>query len=83
METNKSIFVRHGYLMDNNLCQLEIQISKAGDMARYQSTFYGALKEEPEVKRGRWQEIHYSRKEGRPFINRDGRRLYIDRFLVG
>ena len=82
METNRSIFVRNGYLINSLIEQLEIQISDSGDAARYQSTIHWSSRG-IEVIHGRWQEIRYSRKEGRPFITMNGRKLYIDKFIRG
>ena len=82
METNRSIFVRHGYLINSLVEQLEIQISASGDAARYQSTINWSSRG-TEVIHGRWQEIRYSRRASRPFITMDGKRLYIDKFIRG
>lgn len=38
METNRSIFISHGYLINSTPEQLEIQINNSGDAARYRST---------------------------------------------
>ena len=37
METNRSLFVSHGYLINSTPEQLEIQISESGDAARHRS----------------------------------------------
>ena len=82
METNRSIFVRNGYLINSLIEQLEIQISDSGDAARYQSTIHWSSRG-TEVIHGRWQKIRRSQKEYRPFITREGKRLYIDKFIRG
>lgn len=55
MENNKSQFKRTGVLHDGAEC-IEIQISHSGDAARYVSTIMFTVRD-PEVTRGRWQEI--------------------------
>ena len=60
MENNKSQFKRTGVLHDGAEC-IEIQISHSGDAARCVSTIKFTVKD-PEVTRGRWQEIRYSKK---------------------
>lgn len=80
METNRSLFVSHGYLIDSTSEQLEIQISNSGDAARYRSTINWSSRG-TEVIHGRWQEIRYSKRNSRPFITMFGKRLYIDRFI--
>lgn len=55
MENNKSQFKRTGVLHDGAEC-IEIQISHSGDAARYVSTIKFTVRD-PEVTRGRWQEI--------------------------
>lgn len=67
MENNKSQFKRTGVLHDGAEC-IEIQISHSGDAARYVSTIMFTVRD-PEVMRGRWQEIRYSK------------RLYLHKFL--
>ena len=67
MENNKSQFKRTGVLHDGAEC-VEIQISHSGDAARYVSTIMFTVRD-PEVTRGRWQEIRYSK------------RLYLHKFL--
>ena len=79
MESNKSQFRRTGVLHDGAEC-IEIQISRSGDAARYVSTIKFTVKD-PEVTRGRWQEIHYSKKYGYAYIVKYGKRLYLHRFL--
>ena len=37
METNRSLFVSHGHLINSTPEQLEIQISESGDVARHRS----------------------------------------------
>lgn len=84
METNRTIFESHGYLYKGATealeIQIEIQISQSGDRARYQSTTrwpsHGT-----EVIHGRWQEIRYTKRGGRPFITMFGQRLYLDKFV--
>lgn len=80
METNRSIFVSHRYLINSTPEQLEIQISESGDAARYRSTINWSSRG-TEVINGRWQEIRYSKRNVRPFITMFGKRLYIDRFV--
>ena len=60
MENNKSQFKRTGVLHDGAEC-IEIQISHSGDAARYVSTIKFTVRD-PEVTRGRWQEIRYSKR---------------------
>ena len=79
METNRTIFESHGYLCRDVTETLEIQISQSGDEARYQSTTHSSLG--TEVIHGRWQEIRYSKRGGRPFITIFGKRLYLDEFI--
>lgn len=62
MENNKSQFKRTGVLHDGAEC-IEIQISHSGDAARYVSTIKFTVRD-PEVTRGRWQEIRYSKRNG-------------------
>lgn len=79
METNRTIFESHGYLY-KGAAEIEIQISQSGDAARYVSTIMFTVRD-PEVTRGRWQEIRYSKRGGRPFITMFGKRLYLDEFV--
>lgn len=60
MENNKSQFKKTGVLHDGAEC-IEIQISHSGDAARYVSTIMFTVRD-PEVTRGRWQEIRYSKR---------------------
>ena len=55
METNRSLFVSHGYLINSTPEQLEIQISESGDTARYRSITRWSSRG-TEVINGRWQE---------------------------
>ena len=80
MENNRSIFVSHGYLINSTPEQLEIQINKSGDAARYRSIIHWSSRG-IEVINGRWQEIRYSKRNARPFITMFGKRLYIDRII--
>lgn len=80
METNRTIFESHGYLYKGAAETLEIQISQSGDAARYVSTIMFTVRD-PEVTRGRWQEMRYSKRGGRPFITMFGKRLYLDEFV--
>lgn len=80
MEINRTIFESHGYLYKGAAETLEIQISQSGDAARYVSTIMFTVRD-PEVTRGRWQEIRYSKRGGRPFITMFGKRLYLDEFV--
>lgn len=80
METNRTIFESHGYLYKGAAETLEIQISQSGDAVRYVSTIMFTVRD-PEVTRGRWQEIRYSKRGGRPFITMFGKRLYLDEFV--
>lgn len=80
METNRTIFESHGYLYKGAAETLEIQISQSGDAARYVSTIMFTVRD-PEVTRGHWQEIRYSKRGGRPFITMFGKRLYLDEFV--
>lgn len=80
METNRTIFESHEYLYKGAAETLEIQISQSGDAARYVSTIMFTVRD-PEVTRGRWQEIRYSKRGGRPFITMFGKRLHLDEFV--
>lgn len=80
METNRSIFISHGYLINSTPEQLEIQINNSGDAARYRSTINWSSRG-IEVINERWQEIRYSKRNARPFITMFGKRLYIDKFI--
>lgn len=80
METNRTIFESHGYLYKGAAETLEIQISQSDDAARYVSTIMFTVRD-PEVTRGRWQEIRYSKRGGRPFITIFGKRLYLNEFV--
>ena len=80
METNRSLFVSHGYLINSTLEQLEIQISESGDAARYRSITHWPSRG-TEVINGRWQEIRYSKRNARPFITMFGKRLYLTNFM--
>lgn len=80
METNRTIFESHGYLCKDVAETLEIQISQSGDGARYQSTVRYSSRG-TEVIHGRWQEIRYTKRGGRPFITMFGKRLYLDEFV--
>lgn len=79
MENNKSQFKRTGVLHDGAEC-IEIQISHSGDAARYVSTIMFTVRD-PEVTRGRWQEIRYSKRNGYAYIVKYGKRLYLHKFL--
>lgn len=79
MENNKSQFKRTGVLHGGAEC-IEIQISHSGDAARYVSTIKFTAKD-PEVTRGRWQEIRYSKRNGYAHIVKYGKRLYLHKFL--
>lgn len=79
MENNKSQFKRTGVLHDGAEC-IEIQISHSGDAARYVSTIMFTVKD-PEVTRGRWQEIRYSKRNNSPYITMFGKRLYLANFI--
>lgn len=79
MENNKSQFKRTGFLHDGAEC-IEIQISHSGDAARYVSTIMFTVRD-PEVTRGRWQEIRYSKRNGYAYIVKYGKRLYLHKFL--
>lgn len=79
MENNKSQFKRTGVLHDGAEC-IEIQISHSGNAARYVSTIKFTVKD-PEVTRGRWQEIRYSKRHGYAYIVKYGKRLYLHKFL--
>ena len=48
--------------------------------ARYVSTIKFTVKD-PEVTRGRWQEIRYSKRNGYAYIVKYGKRLYLHKFL--
>lgn len=80
METNRSLFVSHGYLINSTPEQLEIQISQSGDAARYQSTIRWSSRG-TEVIHGRWQEIRYSKRNNHPYITMFGKRLYLTNFM--
>lgn len=75
----KSQFKRTGVLHDGAEC-IEIQISHSGNAARYVSTIKFTVKN-PEVTRGRWQEIRYSKRNGYAYIVKYGKRLYLHKFL--
>lgn len=75
----KSQFKKTGVLRDGAEC-IEIQISHSGDAARYVSTIMFTVKD-PEVTRGRWQEIRYSKRNGYAYIVKYGKRLYLRKFL--
>lgn len=79
MENNKSQFKRTGVLHGGAEC-IEIQISHSGDAARYVSTIKFTVRD-PEVTRGRWQEIRYSKRNGYAYIVKYGKRLYLHKFL--
>lgn len=79
MENNKSQFKRTGVLHDGAEC-IEIQISHSGDAARYVSTIKFTVRD-PEVTRGRWQEIRYNKRNGHAYIVKYGKRLYLYKFL--
>ena len=79
MENNKSQFKRTGVLHGGAEC-IEIQISHSGDAARYVSTIMFTVRD-PEVTRGRWQEIRYSKRNGYAYIVKYGKRLYLYKFL--
>lgn len=66
MENNKSQFKRTGVLHDGAEC-IEIQISHSGDAARYVSTIKFTVRD-PEVTRGRWQEIHCGKRNDYAYI---------------
>lgn len=53
---------------------------QAIDAARYVSTIMFTVKDS-EVTRGRWQEIHYSKRNGYAYIMKYGKRLYLHKFL--
>lgn len=55
MESNRSKFESHGYLISSIAEKLEIQISQSGKAARYQSTIRWSSRG-MEVIHGRWQE---------------------------
>lgn len=80
METNRSLFVSHGYLINSTPEQLEIQINESGDAARYRSITHWSSRG-TEVINGRWQEIRYSKRNARPFITMFGKRLYLTNFM--
>lgn len=75
----KSQFKKTGVLHDEAEC-IEIQISHSGDAARYVSTIMFTVKD-PEVTKGRWQEIRYSKRNGYAYIVKYGKRLYLHKFL--
>ena len=80
METNRSKFESHGYLYRGPAEVLEIQVSQSGDAARYQSTIRWSSGG-TEIIHGRWQEIRYSKRNGRPYIIMFGERLYLSDFM--
>lgn len=53
---------------------------QAIDVARYVSTIMFTVRD-PEVTRGRWQEIRYSKRNGYAYIVKYGKRLYLHKFL--
>lgn len=53
---------------------------QAIDAARYVSTIKFTVRD-PEVTRGRWQEIRYSKRNGYAYIVKYGKRLYLYKFL--
>lgn len=80
METNRSKFESHGYIINSIAEKLEIQISQSGDAARYQSTIRWSSRG-TEVIHGRWQEIRYSKRNNSPYITMFGKRLYLTNFM--
>lgn len=80
METNRSKFESHGYIINSIAEKLEIQISESGDAARYRSITHWSSRG-TEVINGRWQEIRYSKRNARPFITMFGKRLYLTNFM--
>ena len=77
MENNKSEFKTDGVYFDGAR-EYEIQISHAGDAARYRRIL--RLSSGTKVNLGRWQEIHYNNK-GDSYITMYGRRIYLHNFL--
>ena len=77
MENNKSEFKADGVYFDGAR-EYEIQISRAGDAARYRRILrlYSGTK----VNIGRWQEIRYNNK-GDAYITIYGKRIYFYNFL--
>ena len=79
MENNKSEFKASGIYFDG-ASEYEVQISHSGDAARYRVTTHFAVRD-PEVTRGRWQEIRYSKRSQYAYITMYGARLYLHKFL--
>lgn len=80
MENNRSKFESQGYLINGIAEKLEIQISRSGDAARYQSTIRWSSRG-TEVIYGCWQKIRYSKRNNRPYITMFGKRLYLTDFM--
>lgn len=78
MENNKSEFKTTGIYF-NGAREYEIQIAHSGDAARYRMTVKYVVRDS-EVSRGRWQEIHYSKRNGYAYITMYGKRLYLHKF---
>lgn len=80
MENNKSIFRLSG-ICDNGENELiELQIGRDNCTARYVRTLMFETRE-PEVTRGRWQKIRYS-KRGYAYITSCHKRLYLHNFII-
>ena len=74
----KDEFTAHGLFMDCLFERLEIQISKAGEAARWRSTHRISPFDE-KTTTGDWQKIKYD-SDAEPYITKDGRKLYLSRF---
>lgn len=78
MENNKSEFKATGIYSDGARVY-EIQIARSGDVARYRMIVKYVARDS-EVTRGRWQEIHYSKRNGYAYITMYGKRIYLHKF---
>ena len=78
MENNKSEFKANGVYFDGAR-MYEIQVSRSGDAARYRMTVKHVVRDN-EVTCGRWQEIHYSKRNGYAYITMYGKRIYLHKF---
>ena len=58
-----------------------IQLSKGCSRARWRESFYNSTAHVYSYRQGQWQKIRYSQHKGpKPYITKDGARLYLDEF---
>ena len=58
-----------------------IQLSKDCSRARWRESFYSSVTHVYSYRQGQWQEVRHSQhKDPRPYITKDGARLYLDEF---